>query len=125
MKQFASYFVVGGAAFVLHVAVLEGLLAYGFQPAWLASAIGFVVACLANFTLQRLVVFRSRRSLHSAAWRYAAVTLAMLGVNTILFSFLNSLLGVPPLAAQTVTTGSVFVLNFVCNRHFTFAAARA
>ncbi len=125
MKHFARYVVVGGTAFLLHVAVLKGLLAAGLPSAVAASAIGFVAACVLNFNLQRTVVFRSSRGWQQAAWRYTVVTLVMLGVNTAIFSVLNGQFGLAPVAAQTITTGAVFIINFFCNRHFTFAAASA
>ena len=125
MMYFARYVVVGGTAFLLHVAILEVLLAAGLPSATAASAIGFVAACVVNFTLQRTVVFHSRRGWRMAALRYVVVTLAMLGVNTVIFFMLNAWLGVPPIAAQAVTTGAVFVLDFFCGRHFTFAVTAA
>lgn len=121
MMYFARYVLVGGTAFLLHVTILEGLLGAGLSSATAASAIGFVAACVLNFTLQRTVVFNSRRGWRAAALRYVIVTLAMLGLNTAIFFMLNAWLGLPPIAAQTTTTGAVFVLNFFCNRHFTFA----
>ena len=51
-----------------------------------------------------------------------AVTLVMLGANTAIFFALNETLGLAPVAAQTITTGGVFLLNFFCNRRFTCAA---
>lgn len=121
MIHLGRYLVVGSVAFAAHLATLESLLAANFPSASAASAIGFVVACIVNFTLQRAWVFRSMRTVSDAVARYGAVTLATLGVNTLLFSLLHAGFGVPPAAAQTVTTGSVFVINFFCNRHFTFA----
>ena len=121
MTYFARYVVVGSTAFLLHVVILEALLAAGLSSATAASAIGFVAACILNFTLQRTIVFHSRRGWRMTALRYVVVTLAMLGLNSTVFFISNAWLGVPPIVAQTVTTGAVFVLNFFCNRHFTFA----
>jgi putative flippase GtrA len=123
MIDFARYLVVGSVAFAVHLATLESLLTANFPSASAASAIGFLVACVVNFTLQRAWVFRSMRGVSDAVARYGAVTLATLGVNTFLFSLLHAGCGIPPAAAQTATTGSVFVINFFCNRHFTFAPA--
>lgn len=122
MVYFARYLVVGGLAYLLHIALLEALLVAGLPSATAASAIGFVAACIFNFTLQRTIVFRSSRGWRDAGWRYATVTLVMLGANTAIFFALNETLGLAPVAAQTITTGGVFLLNFFCNRRFTFAA---
>ncbi|HQT79781.1 MAG TPA: GtrA family protein [Rhodopila sp.] len=87
---------------------------------WTGSAIGFVAACGLNYTLQKLWVFRSSRSHTVTLPRYVAITTVMLGVNTALFSGLLSL-GLLPVPAQLVTTGCVFVLNYLGNSRITFA----
>src|SRR3984957_19670816 len=122
MVYFARYLVVGGLAYLLHIAPLEALLVAGLPSPTAPPAIGFVAACIFNFTLQRTVVFRSSRGWRDAGWRYATVTLVMLGANTAIFFALNETSGLAPGAAQTITTGGVFLLNFFCNRRFTFAA---
>jgi putative flippase GtrA len=101
--------------------VLQGLLVSDACSPWQASAAGFVIACAFNYSLQRLWVFQSNRSQVAALPRYVAITTVMLGINTMLFTALSES-GLPPLVAQTVTTGCVFVLNFFGNRYFTFGA---
>lgn len=123
MGAFLRYVIVGGLALGLHLAILQMLLLGAVCSPWAASAIGFVVACGFNYTLQSLWVFRSSRTHAVALPRYVAITTVMLGVNTILFVVLNGL-GLTPVLAQTVTTGCVFVLNFLGNRRFTFGAYR-
>jgi putative flippase GtrA len=122
MVAFLRYVVVGGGALGLHLSILQALLFVEACAPWIASAIGFVLACIFNYTLQRLWVFQSDRSHAIALPRYAAITTVMLGVNTILFAMLFGF-GLPPLLAQTLTTGCVFVLNFFVNRRFTFGVA--
>ena len=119
MGAFFRYVVVGGTALGLHLIVLQALLVTHACAPWIASAIGFIVACTFNYTLQRLWVFRSGRSHAAALPRYVAITTFMLGVNTVLFATLFGF-GVPPLVGQTLTTGCVFVLNFFANRRCTF-----
>jgi putative flippase GtrA len=121
MVEFCRYIVVGGGALGIHLIVLQALLMARACEPWMASAIGFIVACTFNYTLQRLWVFASDRPHTVALPRYVAITTFMLGVNTILFAMLFGL-GLPPLVAQTITTGCVFVLNFFANRRFTFGA---
>ncbi len=119
MTTFLRYVMVGSAALGVHLVVLQALLLAKACPPWMASAIGFVVACVFNYLLQRLWVFRSSRSHMIALPVYAAITTIMLGVNTVLFALLLGF-GLPPLVAQTATTACVFVLNFFGNRHITF-----
>lgn len=118
--SFARYIAVGGTALGLHLLVLQLLLLAGTQASS-ASATGFVMACVFNYSMQRLWVFRSARSHKAALPRYVGITTAMLMVNTALFTLLYQA-GVPPLAAQCVTTACVFLLNYFANRHVTFGA---
>ena len=119
MAAFLRYVIVGASALAIHLFVLQALLLMQACAPWIASAIGFIVACAFNYTLQRLWVFQSERSHAIALPRYVAITTFMLGVNTVLFATLFGF-GLPPLVAQTLTTGCIFVLNFFANRRFTF-----
>lgn len=121
MSAFVRYVVVGGAATLLHLLVLQGLIWGRVCVPWTASAMGFIAACALNYTLQRLWVFRSSRSHAAALPRYVAITTVMLGVNTLLFSALVRL-GLTPVVAQLLTTGCVFLLNYFGNSRVTFAA---
>ena len=116
------YFIVGGLAFAVHLVLLESLIGLGLAVPAAASAIGFVFACIVNYTAQHRWVFRSDARHMSAAPRFVVVALAMLGANMVLFILLNSAAGLLPAAAQTVTSGVVFLGNFLLNRSFTFAA---
>lgn len=123
MPSFARYVVVGSLGLVVHLTILEALLAAGLRPAVLASVIGFLAACVVHFTLQQVWVFNSTRRVADALPRYAVVTLGMLCGNAAIFALLYGPIGLPPVVAQTLTTGCVFVLTFLCNRRFTFADA--
>jgi len=65
MVYFARYVVVGGLAYLLHIA----LPVAGLPSATAASAVGFVGACIFNFTLQRTIVFRSSGGWRDTGWR--------------------------------------------------------
>ena len=120
VNQFARYFLVGCAALGLHLIVLGGLVELVGLNATLSSGIGFVVACCLNYWLQRCWVFRAHTSHAAAIGRYVMVTSATLVLNVGVFWVLhNVLLWWYPLA-QVVTTGMIFVLNFLVNRCFTF-----
>jgi putative flippase GtrA len=120
MGSFTRYVAVGGTALGLHLVVLRMLLLEGAQAS-AASATGFAIACIFNYSMQRLWVFRSARSHSAALPRYVAITTTMLVVNTALFTLLYQA-GLPPSAAQIATTGCVFLLNYFANRHVTFGA---
>ena len=123
MKYFGKYVASGSAALLVQLAVLTLMInAFHVDPV-AASTAGFIVACVVNYSLQHLLVFSSDRSMAVTASRYVAVTTVMLGVNALVFAAFNRLGGLSPVVAQILATGCVFIANFVCNRHFTFAAA--
>ncbi len=125
MSYFLRYFLVGGLAFLVHLAVLESLLAAGLPSPTLCSSAGFVAGCVVNYTLQRAWVFRSDGSVAGTLSRYVLVTACMLGLNAALFALGNSVGGLPPSLAQTIATGCVFLGNFAANKLFTFPANTA
>ncbi len=85
------------------------------------SAIGFTAGLLVNYALQYRWTFRSSAA-HSVVFtRFVSVYLATLVVNTGIFWTLNEPLGIPYILAQIITTGMVMILNFLLNRHYTFA----
>jgi putative flippase GtrA len=107
-------------AAIAHFTVLWILVEwFGVYPTY-ASAIGFCVAMFVNYSLQYYWTFRAKGPHGVLFSRYLAVTLAMLGVNTLIFWLLNESAGVPYLVAQVVATGCVMFLNFTINRRYTF-----
>ena len=119
--KFGRYLVSGGTAAATHFAVLIALVEAAAVEATVASAIGFVLACAVNYTLQYGFTFGSAVPHAVAGSRYAAVTSATLLVNTAIFWLLASMIGVPYVVAQVFATGVVVVLNFFINMHYTFA----
>jgi putative flippase GtrA len=116
---FARYALTGGIALLLHLTVLEALLLGPLRSPEAATSIGFVAACAFNYTLQRQWVFGGSRSAAATLPRYAAVTLATLMLNVVLFAILVRC-RLPPPVAQTTASGCVFVMNFHANRRLTF-----
>jgi len=107
-------------AAIAHFTVLWILVErFGVYPTY-ASASGFCVAIFVNYSLQYYWTFRAKGPHGLLFFRYLFVTMAMLGVNTLIFWLLNELAGVPYLIAQVVATGCVMFLNFTLNRRYTF-----
>lgn len=118
--QFVRYFVSGGSALFLHVATLVLLVeVFGSWPT-VASGIGFVVATVWNYTLQRYWVFEADGSHRVLFSRYVAVTFVTFGLNIALFWLLYRIVGLWYPASQVVATGVIFLVNFVVNRSYTF-----
>ena len=89
-----------------------------------ATALGASAGALTNFTLSRRWVFSARgASVASQAARYAVVSAASLGLNTLGEYALAQRLGVPYLAARALVAVAVSLLwNFPMHRRFVFSA---
>jgi putative flippase GtrA len=123
--QFLRYGLSGSAAALAQLAVLTLLVELALTPPLLASATGFAAATVVNYTLQHRFVF-GRAQGH--AWyfpRYLGVTLATMGLNTLLFWTLNDALQLHYLPSQVLTFGLIVPLNFAINRSYTFAEPAA
>ena len=119
---FAKYVAAGSTALLIHLSILKILIKTFDVVPVVASAVGFIVACIVNYSLQHTVVFSSnRRPMAHTARRYVVVTSVLLGVNSVLFALFNSIVGAPPMLAQIAATGCVFIANFFFNLHFTFS----
>lgn len=125
LLQFLRYGLAGSAAAATHLIVLVLLSEIARTPETLASAVGFCCAVPVNYALQHRFVF-NRSSQHLLFFpRYVSITLLTLGLNTLLFWLLTSGLGLFYVASQVVTIGLVVPLNYLFNRHFTFARLAA
>lgn len=123
-SQFIAYGVAGSIAAATHIAVLAGLAELAGVPKAVASGIGFCCAVPVNYSLQHRFVFASKAPHHKAFSRYLATTVAALGLNLALFQALLKTVDINYLVAQVVVIGVVFVVNFIVNRTYTFAAVR-
>jgi putative flippase GtrA len=119
--QFLRYGLSGSAAALTQLAILALLVELAASPPVLASVSGFAGATVVNYTLQHRFVF-GRSSGHGSYFpRYLAVTLATMGLNTLLFWALYSGLHLNYVLSQVITFGVIVPINFVINRRFTFA----
>lgn len=96
------------------------LLLSSWVPAFLAFALVRPVTALAYFLVMRRVVFRSTGPL----WRQSALFLALVIVNVLVslgvFSLLDQMSGLGPLLLYLLSTGAMFIVNFLVQRHVIF-----
>ncbi len=117
---FFRYSISGAVAAVVHFGLLIILVEFTATNPTLASASGFCAAIFVNYTLLYHYAFRADGPHGVMFTRYVIVTVAMLGVNTLIFWILNEHQNVPYLLSQVVATGVVVMLNFNINRLYTF-----
>ncbi|MCZ4093976.1 GtrA family protein [Sinorhizobium psoraleae] len=112
------YAFVGGCAALLQVCLLTLFIELADMNAVVASTLALSISVLVNYSLQHRVTFRSKSKHTVAAPRFALLTLCTLAANAVLF---NGLLAVLPyIAAQIVTLGAIFPINYYLNRTVTF-----
>ena len=136
-KRFVKFATVGALGSVTDFAVLNLLVQLaGFAPV-VANAVSFTAAVLQNFALNRLWTFpESRmRNVRQQMAQFALVSLVGLGINTIVFYFVdlllfpywNEWLANGDLAfivsynfAKLFAIGVVLFWNFAANRLWTY-----
>jgi putative flippase GtrA len=112
------YAAVGACAAVLQVCLLTLFIEVVGVSALLASTVALSISIIVNYSLQHRVTFRSKSRHFVAAPRFVALTLCTLAANALVF---NSLLSVLPyVAAQVLTLGAIFPINYYLNRTLTF-----
>ncbi|SAK95426.1 GtrA-like protein [Caballeronia fortuita] len=124
IRQFVRYIVVGGIGTLAHLGVLSACVEwFGWPPAAGAVA-GFSVALLISYVLNRGWTFQSQRSRLAAFWRYTAVSLGGLALNTGMMMGLIRYAHCDYFRAQLYVIAVVPVCNFLLNRYWTFNAAQ-
>ncbi len=125
LAQFLRFLMVGGTATLIHYGVLWLLHGgLGFDAVW-STAIGFALSSVFNFIASYRFTYRSNAPVAQALWRYAVVAGTGLLINTALFAFATTQLGIHYMLAQVLATGVVLVWNFVLGRMFAFAGPAA
>ncbi len=120
LASFIRYFISGGLATVILFGTLILLIEeFGINPT-MASAIGFCLAVIFSYFIQYYWTFKPTGSHKRFMFRFLLVTILTLNINTGLFWFLNVMEKWPYIYSQIFATGTVFLLNFLINHHFTF-----
>lgn len=119
-KRVFRYLVAGGLATATHFLVLVLLVEWAGADPTLSTTIGFVAAIAVNYPLQYFWTFSATGHHRVVFARYLAVTLAALGLNTLLFWSLVTGIGVWYPLAQAIATSIVVVVNYTINKYFTF-----
>lgn len=130
-KQFVKFAIVGGAGTIVNLFVLKATLtAWGafaadtpFLVEVLASALAFLFAVVNNYLFNRWWTFRSTGPAHLEFGKFLTVSLAGLGLNTLVFSLFRGQVGLPVLLSQLIAIGCVLPFNFIMNKYWSFRGA--
>lgn len=122
LRQFTGFAGIGAIGTAGHYVTLIGLVHIaGFNPLP-ASALGFTVGALINYTLNYKYLFRSQKCHRESMPKFFVVALAGLGLNSIVVSLGIDAAHLNYLVAQFAATAIVLVWNFSINKIWTFSS---
>jgi putative flippase GtrA len=120
----ARFFIVASIGLALDLAIAWSAAEFFDLPLWIAAAIGFIIAAMANYALHELWTFRSAaRSLSAArAVRYSFTLGITLGIRIGSVAALAVIFG--DAHTLTVLTGAAlasFCIHYLISKHFVFS----
>lgn len=118
--SFASYAAVGLASALVEWSVFYALSLRGHV--FVAAAVAFLVATLANHGLSKGLIFTSTRSAPVEFGLVLVVSGLAFTVNLAAFGVLQWACGWSPLAAKIAGTGFGFIANFGLRQFYIFSA---
>lgn len=122
--ELARFAGVGALGTIVHFVVLVILVEFGKVPSPLATSAGFIFGAAVNYLGAAYWVFPAKRDHLRSGYRFFLVAVVSMGLNLFICGVGVEVLGLHYLLAQTCATGTVFLLNFGCNKLWSFQSAR-
>jgi putative flippase GtrA len=121
--QLVRFGLVGGAGFVINLAVYA-LCVHGIGIDYhLAAIVAWLVAVVNNFVLNRHWTFDARAGrAHFQALRFLTISLVALGFSLLVLMGLVESAGMAKVPAQAVAVAASMPLNFLGNKLWSFRA---
>ncbi len=123
-RQIFRYIVVGLLGTAAHLAVLTACVELLQSDVVKATVAGFLAALSVSYVLNHYWTFESDRPYFSSFWRYLAVSVSGLLLNTGMVYAMVEYLHWWYLTAQISVIFVVPTSNFLLNRYWAFAANR-
>jgi putative flippase GtrA len=118
-RQLTSFLAVGVVTTAVHYGVLVALVeTWAVNPVW-ATTMGFLVAVLLSYLLNRRYTFDERPAFHSGLIKYYAAVSVGLGLNAGAMALLTRW-GFYYVLAQVIASGIALVSNFFAARFAVF-----
>ena len=118
-RQISYFFIFGSMTAIVHYGTLIALVELWGVNEILATTIGFAIAVLIAYWLNRNYTFQSTEAFARGMTRYCGSASIGLALNGGIMALLISH-GVYYLIAQFVASGVAFFWNFLVARHFVF-----
>ena len=128
MKQFLSYFLIGGTSAIVEWTVFSLLIYLTDIPYMIAAVLAFILSTTTNWYLGRTFTFKHSKSYKEKKVKeYLLVFLVSavgLGFNMILMYLFVEILGmdtnIMKTAAKIMSTGIVFMWNFLSRKYWVY-----
>jgi putative flippase GtrA len=124
LPKIVRYIISGGTAAVTNLLLLFLLVQFLQIHYLIASMLAFLCAFGVSFTLQKFWTFNNRETAraHTQLALYLAITLANLGVNTLLMYVFVTELGLWYLLAQIIAGALVALYSYFVYQKFVFTS---
>ncbi len=117
-----SFGVVGAIGMVIDFGATALLREKAKLNEYIANAIGFMLAVINNFLLNKYWTFHDYRTLSTLQFsKYAIISVIGLSLNSVFLYLLNRFLRIPFYWAKLLATALVFLWNFIINSYITFS----
>lgn len=123
-RQFIRFAIVGGTSFTINAVILNVLVVFAHLGVVLANALGFCVAVINSYLLNKYWTFRDiRRPTISQFTVFVVVAVIGLGLASLLMWIMAVKIGLNRNLALVITTLIVMIWNFTANRGIVFNQA--
>jgi putative flippase GtrA len=122
VERFLCFAGIGVVATSIQYLILVAGVHLAHAAPVVASSIGFFIAALVNYALNRRYTFGSRKPHVEAVTKFATVAAIGLALNGMLLAAGTQILGLNYLLAQVLATLAVLIWNYSANASWTFAA---
>jgi putative flippase GtrA len=123
--QFIKYLAVGLANTLVGYGVFFSLAHYSAVPPEIANALGYALALIVAFSLNRIFVFKSSIQNSKALPKFIAASSLSFAINQLVLVFFLRLLNWPAELSQLPAMASYTLVFYYLNKNFVFSDFRS
>ena len=119
VHSFFKFGLVGALATLTHYAVMfSGIMVWHSPVFW--SFVGATIGAVVGYSLNYVYTFESQLPHRRTTWRYGAITVLSILLNTAVFYAFFWIVGISVLVAQIISTVLSFIFNYFMHKNMTF-----
>lgn len=117
--QFIKFSLVGVSNTLISLISYTILVRLGLYYV-IANVLAYGIGMLNSYILNKLWVFKSKKSVGSTSLKFTLVSLGSLSISTCFLYLCVSIIGLNKILAQVVVTFLVLIINFSANKIWAF-----